>query len=108
MKVPISSIVDYMGWVSASSLLSETGSIIVNGSSSNISLTSTITLFRKFAGSTVYPGGTGADIGITTTALATTVSLYECGIIFAFIPIPNSILPIKPMRPAMFSPGNAR
>lgn len=79
-------IVDYIGWVSASSLVSETASIIVNGASSNISLTSTPKVFTKVAGSTSYPAGTGTDIGITTDTTLTTVSLYECGILVAFKP----------------------
>lgn len=79
-------IVDYVGWVSANSLNVETGSIIVNNVSSNITLVNTITMFTKIAGSTSYPAGTGTDIGIITTAIATTVSLYECGVIVAYIP----------------------
>ena len=76
---------DYLGWLYASALVSETGSIIVNSSSSNISLTSANTMFTKIAGSTTYPAGTGADIGIITSADLTTVSLYEGGIMFAYL-----------------------
>lgn len=75
---------DFMGWVYAKSLAGETASIIVKGASSNISLTSTATLFYKMAGSTVYPGGF-SDIGIVTATDLTTVSLYECGILVAYI-----------------------
>lgn len=77
------SILDFMGWVYAKSLSSETGSIVVAGATSSISLTSTNTLFIKAAGSTVYPAG-GTDIGIVTDTTLTTVSLYECGILVAF------------------------
>lgn len=80
-----STIIDYEGWVSASALVSETASIVVSGSASNIALTSTITMFEKIAGSTTYPVG-GTDIGITTSTTLTTVSLYECGVLVAFIP----------------------
>lgn len=83
-------VVDYVGWVYAKALASETASIIVNGVSSNISLTSTNTFFAKVAGSTTYPVGTGADIGIITTTALTTVSLYECGIMVAYIPVTNA------------------
>lgn len=79
-------IVDYEGWVRSKALISETGNIIVNGVSSNIALTSTTTYFTKFAGSTTYPAGTGADIGEISATTATTVSLYEAGIIVAYIP----------------------
>lgn len=86
IDISAATIIDYTGWVSAKSLISETASIIVNNVSSNISLTSTITLFIKVAGSATYPAGTGTDIGMITSATATTVSLYECGVIVAFIP----------------------
>lgn len=78
-------IVDYMGWVRAKSLASETAQIIVGGANSNISLTSTTAFFTKIAGSTTYPGG-NTDIGIITSTTLTTVSLYECGVIVAYIP----------------------
>lgn len=86
IDISTATIVDYMGWVDAKALLSETASLVLNGAASNIALTSTETLFTSAAGSTSYPAGTGADIGITTTSLATTVSLFECGIIVAYIP----------------------
>ncbi len=79
-------VIDYLGWVDAKSALAETGSIVVGGASSNISLTSTETLFTKIKGSSTYPAGTGTDIGIITSTTVTTVSLYECGVIVAFIP----------------------
>jgi len=84
-------IIDFAGWVRAKALASETGKIIVDNTQTDISLTSTITVFTKIAGSTVYPAGTGTDIGIVTSTTATTVSLYECGIIVAYI----SKLPAK-------------
>lgn len=79
-------IVDWMGWVFAKSLVSETGKILVNNVQSNISLTSTATLFMAPAGSTSYPPGSGTDIGIVTDTSLTTVSLYECGVLIAFNP----------------------
>lgn len=85
IDISTATIVDFVGWVRAKSLLSETGSIIVAGATSNISLTSTITTFQAVAGSSTYPAGS-TDIGMITTALATTVSLYECGIVVAYIP----------------------
>lgn len=78
-------LVDYVGWVLASSATGETASIVVNGVSSSISLTSTATLFQKASGSAAYPAGTGTDIGVITDATATTVGLYECGIIVAYL-----------------------
>lgn len=86
VNITNSTIVDYMGWLYSSSLSSETAQIIVNGVSSNISLTSTNTMFTKAAGSSTYPAGTGSDIGQITATTLTTVSLYECGIVFAYVP----------------------
>jgi len=76
-------LVDFVGWVYASSLVNETAQIKVAGSSSNISLTNTNTMFTKVAGSTTYPAG-GTDIGIITSTDLTTVSLYEAGIMCAY------------------------
>lgn len=78
-------IVDYMGWAYAKALVGETASIIVGGSSSNISLTNANTMFTKVAGSSTYPAG-GTDIGVITTTALTTVSLYEAGIAVGYIP----------------------
>lgn len=89
INISAATIVDYLGWVSAKSLVGETASIIVGGVSSNISLTSTITLFTKIAGSSTYPAGS-TDIGIITTTALTTVSLYEAGVLVAFIPPPSA------------------
>lgn len=86
IDISSATIVDYLGWASAKSLLSESGSIIVNGVSSIISLSTTTTLFKKIAGSSSYPAGTGTDIGIVTTTALTTVSLFECGVVVAYIP----------------------
>lgn len=78
-------LIDYVGWIYSSSLVSETASIIIAGASSNVSLTSTNTLFEKAAGSTSYPTGT-TDVGEITDTSLTTVSLYEAGVLFAYSP----------------------
>lgn len=78
-------IVDWCGWIYASTLVSETGQIVVGGATSNVALTSTNTMFKAFKGSTTYPAGTGTDIGIVTDTTVTTVSLYECGVLVAYI-----------------------
>lgn len=97
MDISIAPLIDYLGWVSASAALSETGSIIVDNVTNNISLTSTNTMFTQIAGSTTYPAGTGTDIGIITSTTVTTVSLYECGIILAVTGLAApSVLTITP------------
>lgn len=85
INISADTIVDYVGWVRAKSLIAETGLIKVGGTTSNIALTSTITTFQKVKGSSTYPAG-NTDIGIVTDATATTVSLYEAGIVVAYIP----------------------
>jgi hypothetical protein len=86
IDISTATIIDYLGWVSAKALTSETAQIVVDGASTNVSLTTTITLFTKIKGSTSYPAGTGADIGLTTSTTVTTVSLHECGVIVAYTP----------------------
>lgn len=79
-------IVDWLGWVSTKALVGETVNVIINGSSVAQAITSTITLYTKIKGSATYPAGTGTDLGIITDTSLTTVSLYETGVIVAFIP----------------------
>lgn len=78
-------IVDYTGWVYAKALLSETGKIVVNNVQTNISLVNANTMFPQIAASATYPAGTGTDIGMVTATTATTVSLYEAGVMVAYI-----------------------
>ncbi len=86
-------IVDYMGWLFYKTVLTENPSIIVNGVNTSFSSTvNTNTFQMKIAGSTTYPSGTGTDIGIITDTTATTVSLFECGIVIAYRPINGDLL----------------
>lgn len=78
-------IIDYMGWLDAKSTNSQTATLIVNNNTGSISLTSTESFFKRFAGSTTYPAGTGTDIGIITTSASNTTSLYEAGIVVAYL-----------------------
>jgi hypothetical protein len=77
------------GWISATSTLTETDHIVVDGTLTAISVTNVAapgTIFtQNSATPTVYPAGTGSDIGLTTTALATT-KLFMAGILVAYIP----------------------
>ncbi len=77
-------IVDFVGWVYANASGSVTAQIVVAGSSSNISLTTTNTMFTKVAGSTTYPAG-NTDIGMISSGSAGTDSLYECGVLIAYL-----------------------
>lgn len=74
------------GWASISSLVGETLSMLINGSTYAKTTTSTPTVYMQQTG-TIYPSGTVGDIGIQTTTALTTVSLYECGVLVAYIPL---------------------
>lgn len=86
IDISTATIVDYLGWYSASSLANETIQLILNGTNTAQAITSSNTVYTKVAGSSTYPAGTGADVGITTDTTLTTVSLYECGVVVAYIP----------------------
>lgn len=93
VNISTATIKDYMGWLYTKAVLAETAQIIVNNVTNNISIPANVnTMFTQVAGSTTYPAGTGMDIGEITSATATTVSLYECGIVFAYIPALSSSL----------------
>ncbi len=86
IDISTATIVDWLGWATMKSLAGETVQIILDGANNSQAITSTITTYMKIKGSSTYPSGTGADIGITTDTSLTTVSLYECGILVAYIP----------------------
>jgi len=86
IDVSTATIVAKCFWVSTSSLVGENSSIVYNGSTQVQAITSTPTIYTIYLTSTSYPAGTGADIGIITDTSLTTVSLYECGVIVAYIP----------------------
>lgn len=83
-------VIGCMGWLYASSAVSETGQIIVNGETSNIALTSTNTLFLAPSTPGLRPQHAGEDIGIITDTTLTTVSLYEAGILIAYLQEPST------------------
>ena len=86
IDISAATIVDYMGWVYTKALIAETGQIILNNVTTNISITTSNKMFTAIAGSSTYPAGTGTDIGENTDSTATTVSLFECGVVVAYIP----------------------
>lgn len=80
-------IIDWLGWVSVSALAgTPTIQIILDGANNAQAINTTNTLYRKIKGSSTYPSGTGADIGIVTDTTLTTESLFECGVLVAYIP----------------------
>lgn len=87
-------IIDYMGWICAgvdSTSNSPVHHIIVGGTATAKTMTTSPAMYTQFAGSSTYPAGNtdiGMDAQYTTTAHLT--SLYECGIVVAYL-IPGSI-----------------
>lgn len=80
-------IVDTMVFAKAKALVQETGSLIVNGNTTSVTIrTNDNVPLRAFVGGSTYPAGTGADVGIVTDTSLTTVSLYEIGAAVAYIP----------------------
>jgi hypothetical protein len=80
---PRYTLVDYMGWIYAKTGTADTRNIIVNGVSSNISVTTSYAMYTKAAGSTSYPSGNTA-IGMNNNSLVALDSLAECGILLAY------------------------
>lgn len=83
-----STIVDYGGWISQSAVVSETATMITGGTSSTYATGTAANVITSFKGSSTYPAG-GTDIGVITSTDVTTFSLYECGILVAYIPPPS-------------------
>jgi hypothetical protein len=80
-------IVGSVGWVYCSSLAGSTINVLLDGQSYSQAITSTNTMYLKVSNKLTYPVGTGTDIGIQTSTALTTFSLYECGVVVAYIPV---------------------
>lgn len=102
IDISAASLLDYMGWVDTKAALSETGQIILNNATSNISIVTVNKVFLAFAASTTYPAGTGTDIGEVTSTTVTTVTLNESGIIFAYTP-GVAVAKVSPTQQLMLS-----
>lgn len=83
-------IVDYLGWVNTkvnSLANSPVHNIIVGGTATSITEDTGAAVYVKGKGSSTYPAGNtdiGMDAQYTTTPHLT--SLFDCGIVFAYIP----------------------
>ncbi len=87
IDISTANIIDWVGWVSVKALAgTPTIQVILDGVNNAQAINTTATLYTKIKGSTTYPSGAGADIGIVTDTSLTTESLYECGVIVAYIP----------------------
>lgn len=82
-------IVDVLAWATCKAVLAETVQLILAGVQTGFALVAnTVSLIMIGQGSATFPPGTGADVGMVTSTTATTVSLFECGILIAYIPAP--------------------
>jgi hypothetical protein len=87
------------GWIYASSTLTESDKIVVDGTQTTISVTSTKSLFtQNSATPTTYPAGSGTDIGMVTNATAATAKLFGAGVLVAYIPavVASTQVPYQP------------
>ncbi len=118
INIQRANIIDYVGWIWASvdSILdSPVHNIILNGVATPKTLSVTNALYTVVAGSTIYPSGAGADIGIDAqyTTNAHLTNLFECGVLVAYIFPKKSFSTLNinggtKLRPAPFRPGVAR
>lgn len=92
INIQSSTIVDFMGWIYASvnsTSNSPVHHIIVAGVATAKTMTTSAAIYTQIAGSTTYPAG-NTDIGMDGQfASAHLTSLFECGIIVAYIPTTN-------------------
>lgn len=92
-------IIDFMGWISASvdsTANSPVHRIIVSGTTTAKTMTTSARVYTQMAASSTYPTGNtdiGMDAQYTTTPHLT--RLFECGIIVAYIPSSTSIKSIN-------------
>lgn len=94
IDISAATIVDYMGWIYQKALVSETATIVTGGTSSTYATGTVNSAVTQIKGSTSYPGG-GTDIGVITSTDLTTFSLYECGVVVAYIPASGTTIPVS-------------
>lgn len=79
---------DLMGWwfCQASSAVGSFSFIVDNVTIGTSLVPTSPTMILKYAGQTTFPAGTGTDVGIISASGSATFSLYECGVVVAYIP----------------------
>lgn len=106
IDISTATIVDWLAWVSADAAVGEIASIIAGGVSSTFTTPASpaTRLVTKIVGSTTYPAG-GTDVGIISDTSLTTLNLYECGVLIAYIPAtPTPPTPSK-IKPTLLMMG---
>lgn len=88
MSITGKTIVDWHAWIDGNAAVGELASIIAGGTSSSYTCTAAARVVTLAKGSTIYPVG-GTDVGMITDTSLTTVRLFECGVMIAFIGPPN-------------------
>lgn len=105
MDISGKTIIDWLGWISADATVGETASIVAGGVSSSYTTPVATRLVTKLVGSTSYPGG-GTDVGIISDTSLTTLNLYECGVIIAFLgPASAPVTSTVKVRPNLLTLG---
>lgn len=85
-------LIDWGAWVYAKVASANTGHLIVGGTASNVSVTTSYSLFTAFKGSTTYPAG-NTDVGMDTNSVNQLFSLAECGVLVAYNAAVNATAP---------------
>lgn len=93
-------LVGYSGWLrTARGNPGLTGGLILNGNSTAGGFTDVEVTRFVYVTSSTYLAGTGADIGVSTGTTSDTYSIYDCGVVVAYIPVtllsPSVQNPIK-------------
>lgn len=96
INIASATILDFMGWIRAAlstTANSPVNNLILAGVATPVTLTATAAYYTKVAGSSTYPPGSGADIGMDAqyTTTAGVASLYEAGIVVAYTPASGAI-----------------
>lgn len=89
MDISGKTLVDWAAWVSSGATVGELASIITGGARSTYQCGTVTRLVTAYKGSTTYPAG-GTDVGVLTTTALSTLSLFEAGVLIAFLGPPNS------------------
>lgn len=80
------SIVGIYGWIRGlASSGTPTENVIIDGETYAKTFSTAAGQFGNASSKLTYPAGTGTDIGILTSTTSITVSLYECGVMVAYI-----------------------
>lgn len=83
-------IIGILGWCSMSSTVATTANIVINNNNYLKNITTSNSVYTQVVDIGTYLNNSGSDIGIVTSSTAATFSLYELGVIIAYLPQSNT------------------